>query len=136
MATRDNTSNNEVEIAFSASITTDTTTNSLGIDMSDFDGGIMYTATATGYTDGTYVITFEESVDNSAWTDVPVEKLIDPVGNGNITLAAAESAGDLMARMGLFSTKRYLRMKIISTSVTTGAFISAYVVKKAENVPV
>lgn len=136
MATLDITTNIQPQLAQFAIITTNDTFFSSSIDMANFDNGVMYIAYSTVYTDGTYVLTLQESEDDSIWTDVPVAKLNDPVGNGNITISAAISDLDLITKLGAFSTKRYIRVKMISSGVTTGASINVIVNKKGEDLPV
>ena len=125
----------EVEVVFATAIASDTDTFTPSVDMAHFDSGYLFTAAAYDYTDGTYVLTLQDSPDDSVWTDVPAEKLDDPAGAGSLTLSAATVAADLLGRIGAFSTDRYLRAKIVSTVTTTGATVIVNAIKKPEETP-
>lgn len=132
MSTRDIASDLNVVVAHSAVIDTDTDTFSNDVNIADYDDGFMFFMAIPAWTDGTYVLTLQDSPDNSVWTDVPAEKLIDPAGNGSITLSAATSADDVLERIGAFSVNKHMRAKIVSTVTTDGATVTVYAVRKAE----
>lgn len=135
MAIRDITNDLEVEVVHLAAITTNTTTLTDSVDMAHFDSGYMFTLASYTYTDGTYVLTLQDSPDDSVWTDVPAAGLIDPAGAGSLTLSAVNAPGDLLGRIGAFSTDRYLRAKIVSTATTSGAFVTINATKMPEQKP-
>lgn len=129
MATRDGFSDKVVEVAFaSAAISTDTTTAGEIIDTADFDMGVAFFVDLTAYTDGTYTLLFEEGEDSglSDATTVPASKII-----GTTVSLTALTSGVLVGN-GLHSTKRYVRLSIVSTGTTTGATLNAVVVKQGE----
>lgn len=130
MSARDNTSDQIPQQAMNADITTNTTTNGTSIDTAHFDSGYMFFLDAPVYTDGTYVLSLEDSPAGSTWTAVPSNKLIQV--DTAVEITAATSPGDALKRLGAFSTDRYVRAVITSTGVTTGARIAVYAVKKSE----
>lgn len=113
-------------------IATDTTTFSNSFDTANFEEGIMFLINCSAYTDGSYQILVQESPDDSVWTNVIDEKYItDP-----LTIAAAQVATDAVPKVGVFSTKRYLRLAIVSTGTTSGASFIPTTVMKGELQPV
>lgn len=114
-------------------ITTDTTTTTTGIDTASYDLGVSFAFRAVTYTDGTYVISFEESDDNATWTAVPSAYVI---GDASSSISAVSVATDEDATFGIISAKRYLRASIASTATTTGAAISGTVALAGELKPV
>lgn len=123
------------DVQMQSPIVTDTESFSSPLDTNEFDGGFMFTAAAYVYTDGTYVITLQDSPDNSVWSDVPDEKLNDPGGNGSMTLNIINVEGDTLQRLGAFSTERFIRAKVISTSTSSGATITINTIKLPNRVP-
>jgi len=106
------------------------------VDSADFDGGIMFTSEAPAFATGTYTFLIYES-DLSTMTgdetEVPAEKIIDDITKLSPTALTAEGA--ILPAVGVFSTKRYLRVKVTSAS-TPDATIVMHAVKKAEYMPV
>lgn len=132
MSIFDNRSDQVVKLVHAAAITTDTTTNSDGVDTADFEGGIMFALTINAYTDGTYVMTLQDSPDDSVWTALDSDKVIGPA----VSLAAATSAsGGLASTLGAFSHERYVRASIVSTSTTSGATPSIVSIASGEYLP-
>lgn len=129
MATRDGFSNKQVSSAFdTADISSDTTTAGNIIDTADFDMGVAFFTNITAFTDGVYTLLFEEgdASNLSDATTVPAEKIIGTT----VSLTAATSGN--FAGNGLFSTKRFVRLSIVSTGTTSGATIDASVVMQGE----
>ena len=135
MAILDITNELEVEVVFTTTISSDTDTFTPSVDMARFDPGYVFTIASYDYTDGTYVLTLQDSPDDSVWTDIPAEKLIDPAGAGSLTISAATVAADLLGRIGAFSTNQFVRAKIVSTSTSTGAVITINAIKSPEQTP-
>jgi len=106
-------------------ISTDTTTNGAIIDTKDFDKGIVFTLLCSAYTDVTYTPVLEESDDSgmSGATDVPDANLIGTEAGAALSAVTASSA--TLNSIGAFGTKRYLRLKIVSASTSTGATVGA-----------
>ena len=114
-------------------IASNTTTNGNSADTKDFDNGLMLVAYSNIYTDGTYVVTFMDSPDNSVFTDVPAANYCG--GITSISIAAINTAGVNCGKLGVFGTARYVRPKIVSTGVTTGATLQLVLTQAAEIAP-
>jgi len=124
------------EVEINQNIVSNTDTFGAAIDTAAFEDGIIFSFFAQAHTDGTYTPGIQESVD-SAFTvplDVEQARLIGTPANEAITGAAAEGAE--IGSLGAFGTKRFLRLKITSTVVTTGAQIVALSHKVGEVTPV
>ena len=137
MSVKDIKSQLQSNIALNATIVTNTTTNGAIIDNANFDLGIMFIVQCTEYTNGTYNFTIEEGdkSDLSDATIVPAKKLIGDLSD--LTITAISASGELINSVGVFSNKRYLRLKAVSTaSSAAGAKINALVVQSGEIVPV
>ena len=136
MSIRDLANDTEVDqVKGFLQINTDSTVFTPSNDVSNFDAGFMFTADAPAYTDGNFVFSIQDSPDDSVWTDVPAEKLNDPSGIGVMTIAGAISDGDLLPRIGAFSTNQFVRLKVVATSVTLGANMSVLISKQPEIKP-
>lgn len=136
MSVRDLTNQLEVEVALVAAITSDTTTFTTAIDVSNFNPGFMFSMLGFSFSDGTYVLTLQESPEGSIFTDIPTDKLIDPGGVGSITVDNQAVTNDLLGRIGAFSTDQFVRGKIVSTATTSGASVLVIVTKMPALVPV
>jgi len=135
MSIKDLTNNIEIRLAFNELITTNTTTFSTGIDISDFDGGFSFIGFGQAHMDGTYTVTLQDSPDNSVWTDIPSEKLNDPSGTGEIVIDSTQVFFDGLSRLGAFSTDAFVRAKIVSTGVSTGSDTTLYLLRVPEIMP-
>jgi hypothetical protein len=129
---RDITSNLGAPVALNALIVTNDVTNGSSIDTAHYDGGIMFVCSAPDLTDGSYAIKFQDSPDNSVWTDVPADKLIGSLP----TITTQTVALDNAPRVGIFSNDQWVRAVVTSTSVATGARITIYAIEKSELRPV
>ena len=136
MPTRDIRSNLLPKVAFNANITSSTTTNGAIIDTADYDSGVMYAFMCHAYTDGTYTPVIEHSDDSgmSGAVDVPDENLIGT--EAQAVLSAVSASGADLKTIGIIGTKRYVRVKITSATVTTGARIVVTAVVQPEILPV
>jgi hypothetical protein len=136
MAVKDLRSGLQSNLVMAQNITSDTTTNGTILDTRNFDLGIVFTIYASAYTDGTYDITIEEDDDVTMATAVAVssDQLIGQLSDMQVTAVATE--GDKLGTIGVFGNKRYLRLNVVSTSVTTGADIQVVAMQKAELKPV
>jgi hypothetical protein len=137
MPNRDIKNNLQSNLAFYAAISTNTTTAGQIIDMAHFDGGVMWSFVALAYTDGTYTPLIEESDDSgmSGATTVPADRLIGTTAAVATALGAATTLGANLARLGIVWSKRYVKISMVSTGVTTGATIVAVATKVPEEVP-
>ncbi len=91
-------------------------------------GGKMYQAAVvvvqTGtITDGSHVITVEESDDNSAWNTVPAGSL-----QGTAPTLTNSGFNSKALHLGYQGVKQYLRVKSVVTGATTGGVYGAVVV--------
>lgn len=128
MASRD--LHNHVYIAnalSSTAINSSTTTN--GATVNTFPStdtnyeAVEFVIRSTAYTDGTYTPNVQDSPDGTTWTDVANAFLIPP--DGTAESGAAITANNQIKRLGYVGKQQYVRIQIVSTSVTTGATLSA-----------
>ncbi len=123
------------QFAFDNDFTGNAVATGQAIDTADFDGGFVFTPLAIDYTDGVYTPAIEES-DDQAFTspnEIEAGRLIGTPAD--VAISGAQSLGDTLTSIGAFGNKRFVRLKITSTVVTTGATILALVHKKAELSP-
>lgn len=126
MPVKDIRSNMLPKLCFLAIINSDTTTNGSIIDTADFDPGMSYNFFCTVYGAGTYVPVLEESdaSDMSGATNVAAANIIGTLAGATITAAnAAGATGQNLYSFGIFGTKRYVRLKVTSTSSTTTTIV-------------
>ena len=122
MATKDINTILDVSNAFNATaIAADADTDGEFIDTQGFYG-LTFVAESTAYTDGTYTLDLLESDTASApdFTSVPYNFII---GSGVI------SAANTPAKIGYVGKKRYVRLRITSSGVTTGATLTAQAIR-------
>ena len=124
------------QLEMNANIVSNTDTFGTAIDMADFEDGFLFTFFAQAFTDGVYTPGIQESDDVgfSSPGDVEQGRLIGTPANEAISAVAA--GGDELGSLGAFGTKRFLRLKITSTVVTTGAQIVSTSHKVGEILPV
>lgn len=107
-----------------AAITTDTTTNTTGVDMSQYQN---YARAASvllisgAITDGTYAFEVQESDNNSDWTAVPAGNLQGSLSNWT------GSNDNVVQECGVTLNKRYLRVAITSSSTSSGGIIGCVI---------
>ena len=119
MAIRDIRSDILVKQALNHRFTADGAQQSAIIDTANFDMGIMFSFAVPDYTDGSYAVTIDEG-DDSGLSDaaaVPANKLIGSLP----TLTAVTADNATLSTFGVHSNKRYLRVTVTASSVTTGA---------------
>jgi len=87
------------------------------------------------YTDGTYVFEFFDSEDSgmSGETAIIDDKLRGT--EAGLTIAGAIVQGNNLGSIGVVGTKRFVRVKITASSVTTGADVSVTVVQETRVTP-
>ncbi len=126
----------QTQMVFNAAISTNTTTDGTIIDTADYDAGIMISAAAQAWTDGSYVIALTESDDSAMSGAVAVAdaKLIGT--EAGVTLTAAIVDGANLPTIGFFSTLRYVQVSFVSTGTSSGATIVATATKARELLPV
>ena len=137
MAVRDLQSNIKELLARNvAAISTNTTSAGNIIDTQGY-AGVMFTLFSGAYTDGTYTPLLEESDDSglSASNAVADADLL-PAGTGQ-EASAALTAANTISKIGYRGTKRYVRLSIVSTVVTTGATLGAVaILGQPSNAPI
>lgn len=102
--------------AVSANGNTDGTAVNLDQSGQDFRSVAMVIQTGA-YTDGTYTLVPQESVDNDTWTNVPASRI-----QGSAALSAANTLG----QVGVIpdpGVAPYLRIRVTASSVTSGATV-------------
>lgn len=122
---------NEIALDIQA-ITTDTTTDGNIIAASDADK-INFTVLSGAYTDGSYVVKIQHG-DQSNLSDASDVADTDLLGEDIESANAPESQTTIAAtnkikKIGYAGVKAYVRLSIVSTSVTTGATLGAIVEK-------
>lgn len=105
-----------------ASISSNTTTNGLVIDLQGYEAARIDIASAT-ITDGSYVCSLQEGTasDGSDMADVAAAQQL-----GSASFAATDD--NTVKSLSYLGSKRYIRVKIVSTGVTTGGAFSAIAV--------
>lgn len=106
-----------------ATISSNTTTNGSGVDISGASAVVVRFSTGTR-TDGTYTPDIQFSDDNSTWTDAQSYELI-----GSETAITASNTFTSVGIKGNVLAK-YVRGRFVSTSVTSGCTACAIVVEK------
>lgn len=124
---RDLHNNIKTQSAFnSALINSNTTTNGLIIDMQGFEAVEFIIQSAT-ITDGSFtpLVRHGEASDLSDAADVPDASLL-----GTEAAAAFAAADDnTVKKIGYIGGKRYVRLSLVSTGVTSGGTLAAIAVK-------
>lgn len=105
-----------------AAITSNTTTNGTGVDLKGFESCDFAIASGT-LTDGSYAVTVQESDDNSTFADAAA---VDLLGS-NPSFASTDD--NVLKTVGYRGSKRYVRIKVVSTSVTTGGTVAAVAIR-------
>lgn len=106
------------------------------IDTFNFDLGLMLQFVTPEYTDGTYVFSIDEG-DDPALSDASAVVAAQIIGDLTaISPTAADAPGDKIKTIGLFGTKRYVRVTATASAVTTGAIILVLAVQKSADMPV
>lgn len=139
MPVRENVTLNNVILSHEGTIATDTTTNGSIIDTADQDLGVSFFLGSTTYTDGTFKLVLEEGDDSglSDATTVPAEKLVTVTGLDAVAtgVTAVTADGAKYMKVGVHSTKRYVRANVVSTATSSGAVISVLALVSPENLP-
>lgn len=133
MPKRDIRSNLKPILVMNSNITTDTVTNSEIIDTAHYDGGVKFNFLCVDYTAGTFTPEIYEGNDAAMADETAVEdkNLIPQTGaETGAVISAVTANGATPASIGIFGTKRYIRIKI--TSASTGG---ARIVITAEVMP-
>lgn len=113
-----------------AAIASNTATKGTAVDTASLGNSVSFFSRVRLYTDGTYVLSAEESDDNVTFTAVAAEKIV-----GSSSQAALSGANPL-GKIGVFSSKRYVKPVLTSTGVTIGATIDVIAIGESEYQPV
>lgn len=122
MALRDITSNLAAEPSLAPAVRT-ATTNGAGVDLRGSDSAMVVVNTGA-YTDGSHVVTLQESDDNSTFTDVADAD----IQGTEPTINAAGDANSVF-QFGYIGTSRYVRVISTVTGATSGAAYAGSVVR-------
>ena len=103
-----------------AAISTSTTTNGVILDTQDYNA-LTFVLNVGARTDGTFTASVTHG-DDSGLSDGTAPDASDLVG----TLAStAISTAQTMKKLGYVGNKRYVRLSVVSTTVTSGATVGA-----------
>lgn len=120
MAIKEKATNQKVILAMNSDIVSNTTTYSEIIDTADYDNGVYFAFALAGYdsTDANATFTIQESDAELMGdaVDVPAANL---VYGAAVVLSAANVAGSNLYKEGAHSTKRYLRVAVVTVGVDT-----------------
>lgn len=111
-----------------------TTTAGSIIDTVGYSKGVYFAMQVNAWTDGTYTMKLEQG-DDAALGDAEVVPTANLVYGTLPAVSAAIAEGSPYAKEGVFGTKRYLRLSIVSTGITTGATVSAVAILTADLAP-
>ena len=123
-------------VAVNREISSNTTTNGAIIDIMGNMNGPVFTSQAIAYTDGSYQFKIFESDDSAMAdaTEVIPDQIVGDLADLSITSGPA-TEGSVIKRVGVFDTKRYVRLSVVSTDVTDGATIISNVIQTPKIVP-
>lgn len=122
---KDLSSNINVIPAFNyAQIATSTTTAGSIIDLAGYQS-CTFVINSHTLTDGTYTPLIHDG-DNSSLTDAAAVSDDFLIGT---EAAAASTVSNKTKRIGYVGNKRYVRLSLVSTSVSSGGYLSATVIK-------
>lgn len=138
MAVKDIRSDLQQNIALTAAVTGNGTTDGFAIDTAEFELGLMFSVLVNNFTDGSYTFTLEESVDSAFTVPVAIidgsDKLIGTLAG--LTATAASVSGAILNTIGVISNLQFVRLNVVAAVVTAGADIVSVATQKAENMPV
>ena len=140
MAIHDIESPLQPTVALAAAISSNTNTDGAILDTANFEMGLVFYLDVIARTDGAYELQIFESDDSSmaGATQIIAPKLLPTTLSTNSITAptAAVSQGTILSKIGVYANRRYVRPRIVSTTVTTGATIRVIAVQKGEQTPV
>jgi len=116
MAIKEKATNQKASLQMNSNIVSETTTYSGILDTANYDLGVyfLYVLSANDSTavNATFSIQEGDAANMSDAADVAAAKL---VYGSAVTLTAANSVGSGVYKEAVFSTKRYLRIKVVTT---------------------
>jgi hypothetical protein len=117
--TKDLTSSLSVKDAFSAAVSSNTTTSGAIVDRRGFRG-VTFTVHAAAFTDGSYVPVIQDG-DAADLSDAAAVADTYLIGT---EAGAAVDADNEVRTIGYTGKKRYVRLQLVSSGTTSGATIS------------
>ncbi len=136
MATNDIRSSFKAIVCNRVNIVSDGTVSGVVIDTAGFGLGIMFTSVMAPLTDGFHVVSLfeDDDIGFGSPTLVPDENLIGDPPN----FIGATFEGEVLRTFGAFSTKRFLRVTVTSSSITVPGRndIAITAIQESENQPV
>lgn len=140
MAKKEITTLEKKEIALNIqTISSNTTTTSAAIDTASFGGGINIDFILGTRTDGTYTPLITEcATSGGSYTAVDDDYLVKQDTSSSVApeTQAVLNTSNTNSKIGYVGFKRYIKVAIVSTSVTSGSTICALVSKSADVAPV
>lgn len=104
-------------------IATNTTTAGAIIDTKGY-GSLTFAFQTGAVTDGDYTLLIEEG-DSATLTDAAAVADVDLLGTEAKASFTADTDDNKVSKIGYRGTKRYVRLSVVSTNVTTGATVGA-----------
>lgn len=109
------------------------------IDTKDFDFDVCFVVGLSARTDGTFNVRLQMADDSGFTTNVEVvdrDHLVGQPTGGIVTLNAVSTAGTVdYKKLGVFANRRFVRMQVEGTGITSGATVDALVALGGEIVP-
>lgn len=123
-----------LQTALAAAIVSSTTTNGSILDTANYDLGLAFALSCVAFTDGVYTLQVWTSDDSGMSGEVQLtgDNLIGTAP----AVSALSAAGGTLGAVGVIGNKRYVRVKIVSTGVTSGATVRVLAIQSAEHQPV
>lgn len=138
MSVKDIRSNLQQNVALTAAVTGNGTTNGAIIDTANFELGLMFNTFVNGFTDGSYTFTLEEDDVVGFGTATAIvdgdDRLIGTLAG--LAVSAASASGAILNTLGVIGTKQFVSLNVVAAGVTTGADIVSVVTQKGEVMPV
>ncbi len=106
------------------------TTFGVAIDTKDAPFDTTFIVGASAYTDGTFNLQVQEADDAGFTENVGVLDRDHVVGQPTLPLsigAVTAPGTDDMVKFGVFATRRFIRLQVEATGVTTGATLEAFI---------
>lgn len=138
MAIHDIQSDLQPIVAFAGDIGSDGDNDGAILDTADFELGLMFTLDIPVFVDGSYELQLFESdaSDMSGATQIVAPRILPTDSGNSITASAAVAQGSILGKIGAYANLRYVRARVVSTGVTTGATVRVIATQKGEVVPV
>jgi len=122
------------KILMNSAIASDTNTDSIQLDVADYDGGVKLNVFSTIYADGDYALEIHasdtDSFSPSSSTLLSGNNLIP--ASASVSVGAAAVLGAVLDSVGFITAKRYVVARIVSTNFSASG---ATIIITAENNP-